>query len=374
MVSLSFSDVYSETEPNAAFNKFHDWLCLLYKLCFPYKKVKLSTKSHLNWISKGIRNSCAKNRVLRKIYYRRKTPQNKHKYKTYSKLLKKCILCSKKTTNKKYVLNSKNTCKATWKVIQDEIDTKPQYNNHIDFIEYDNEVITFPTQIANTFNNFFIELTNKDIQDNISNNKSNQILNNSIYLSPTDEYDINKVIMTLNNSKSEGFDGICTKVIKACNKEIGRVLAFLINLSMVSGIFPDKLKFSLIKPLFKKDKKSILDNYRPIALVPILSKVYEKIMHTKLTSFFDKYHVLNHSQYGFQRGKSTAHAVFDMVKETLTCLNDNNYTTALFFDMSKAFDFVSHSLLLEKLEKCGIRGTALNWIKTYLQIDDNLLK
>lgn len=367
IASLSFSDVYSESDPNAGFNIFHDWLCLLYKLCFPFIKVRLSTKHNLHWITKGIRRSCAKNRVLRQNYYKKKTYQNKHKYKAYSKLLKKCILCSKKNSNNKYVLKSKNTCKATWKVIQGEIDVKSQHNNYIEYIECDSNIICCPQKIANTFNTFFIELTNKDITNNILINKSNPILNNSIYLNPIDEYDINKVIMTLNNSNSEGYDGICTKVIKACNKEISSVLAFLINSSMITGKFPEKLKFSLIKPLFKKDDKSILNNYRPIALVPIISKIYEKVMHIKLTSFFDKYHVLKRSQYGFQKGKSTAHAVFDMINETLTCLNENNYTTALYFDMSKAFDFVSHDSLLQKLENCGIRGIALSWIKTYLQ-------
>lgn len=368
MASLSFSEVLTETESNSAFNLFHDWFCLLYKLCFPFVKVKLQTKSHLQWITRGIRKSCAKNRVLRLNYYKNKTYKNKQKFKTYCNLLKKCIIRAKKNTNNKYVLQSKNTCKASWKVIQEELDIRPQHYNFIDIIQHDNNPITSPIQIANSFNNYFIESTNKENNNcNTFNDKSNLILNNSIFLNPIDDCDINKLIMSLSNSNSEGYDGVCTKVIKACSKEICHVLAFLINLSLVSGTFPDRLKFSLIKPLYKRDEKSILNNYRPIALIPILSKVYEKVIQTQIISFFDKYHVLKQNQYGFQKGKSTAHAIFDMVHETLTCLNENSYTTALFFDMSKAFDYVSHNLLLDKLENCGIRGNALSWIKTYLR-------
>lgn len=136
---------------------------------------------------------------------------------------------------------------------------------------------------------------------------------------------------------------------------------------MLSGIFPDNLKLAIVKPIFKKDDKAKIDNYRPITLIPILSKIYEKVMHAKLTSFFNKYHILNERQYGFQKNKSTSHAIFDLVRETMFGLNEKSYTTALFFDMSKAFDFVCHDLLLKKLEHCGVRGVVLKWIKTYLQ-------
>lgn len=135
---------------------------------------------------------------------------------------------------------------------------------------------------------------------------------------------------------------------------------------MESGTFPDKLKLSIVKPLYKKGDKDLIENYRPITLIPVLSKVFEKILHEKLMCFFNKYDIINKNQYGFQKGKSTSLATFNLVKEILQSLNNKLYTTVLYFDMSKAFDYVSHDLLLSKLEHNGIRGPALNWLRSYL--------
>lgn len=137
----------------------------------------------MHWISKGIRKSCAYKRILRKDSYKTRTANVKTKYQVYSKLLKKCILLAKKQSNNKYVLRSKNICKATWRVIRDEIDSKSQHSNDIDSIEYLSNTIKNPHKIATTFNEYFIESNNKSIFNNIRE-FSNDIINNSIYFTP----------------------------------------------------------------------------------------------------------------------------------------------------------------------------------------------
>lgn len=364
--SLSFSEVYSSQNTNEAFGYFYDWFCLLYKLCFPLCKVRLHAKP-LKWISKGIKKSCVTSRILRLSYYKKRCENAKYKYQNYSKLLKKCILKAKKQTNNKYVLNSENKCKATWRIIQDEIITKPlNNNNYINSIQYNNNTIDNPIAIANIFNNNFVNLTNKS-NSNLLNDPNSKPLRNSIYLSPVDEFYVKKIIDTLNNTGSEGHDNICTKVLKSCSGIISPVLTYLINLSLSTGVFPDYLKVSVVKPLHKKGDRTNISNFRPITLQSVFSKVYERVMHDKLVSFFNKYHVLKTNQYGFQKNKSTTEAIFNLLHKTLTSLNDNKFTTCLFFDMSKAFDFVAHNQLLQKLDHCGIRGVALKLIETYLE-------
>lgn len=367
--SLYFLDLQNETNANMAFNKFYDWICLLYGLCFPNIKAKINTKPHLSWISKGIKKSCATNRYLRYKYYSKGNHDNKYKYHKYSKILKKCIFAAKKFTNTKFVLKSKNICKASWKVIQKELHGSSYANNYINKIEMNGHVIEDPLEIATLFNNYFINLTfNLNDNSDIDCKKYIMTLNNSIYLTPVSDDYVQKLILTLNNTNSEGFDGICTKVIKECKEQLSKILAILINKSLQTGTFPDRLKRSVVKPLFKK-KGEMTDpnNYRPITLIPILSKIFEKVMHNKLVSFFDKFDILCRNQYGFQKNKSTTLATFDLVNNILKSINNNDYVTVLFFDMSKAFDFVSHNRLIIKLESYGIRGNALSWIRTYLQ-------
>lgn len=173
-------------------------------------------------------------------------------------------------------------------------------------------------------------------------------------------------LISLNDTNSEGCDGISTKIIKICTDQLLEILTYLINLSFSMGSFPEKLKLSLVKPLHKGGRKDDPNNYRQITLIPILSKLFEKCMLKRLLNYCDKYKIISNEQFGFQKRKSTSLAIFTLIRTVLTNLNNNYFTTGLFFDLSKAFDFVAHDLLLHKLQKMGIRGLALQWIITYL--------
>lgn len=140
----------------------------------------------------------------------------------------------------------------------------------------------------------------------------------------------------------------------------------MINSSLTSGIFPSKLKTSIVKPLHKKGRKMDINNYRPITLIPVISKVYEKIMHKRLIGFLNKYTIINNEQNGFQKGKSTTTATFSLVKSITENIDKKHPVTVVFLDMSKAFDLVNHNKLRDKCENYGIRGPALNWLRTYL--------
>ena len=274
---LTFSTIFAKNDPNLAFNDFHDLVSIFYKLCFPTIKTKINIKSNLKWLTKGLKKSCITKRKLQYIYYKNKSKQSKAQYNKYKKLLKRSIYIAKKQANSKYIKNSKNISKATWRVIDQEIGNIYTPNDITQIKNKDtNQILTNPYLIANKFNEYFINQTNS-INNTICNTNNNN-LSQSIYLTPVDSNDIKKYIMTLKSTKSEGYDNICTNVIKCCKNEISLVLAHLVNLSLEHGVFPDKLKNSIIKPLYKKKgDKTDMSNYRPIALIPILSKLYEMV-------------------------------------------------------------------------------------------------
>lgn len=364
---ITFHDLYLTSDLNNAFNEFYDLYCLLYNLCFPIIKTKISSQTNTKWMSKGLKRSCNTKRLLRYTYYKRNTTVNKDRYKSYSRLLRNCIFHAKKYFNNKYIANSKNVCRATWHVISNEINGSDIKSKYIKNINKDDNIVTEPTKIASVFNEYFIN--SAKVHQSYTDDKHITIKGslNTIYLTPIDINDIRNYIRSLKNTTSEGNDNISTKVIKATLEQIESVLVYLINLSFETGSFPDKLKLSIVKPLYKKGKKTELVNYRPISLVSIFSKIFEKAMHQKLISFLDKNHLINKNQFGFRKNKSTSLATYELVNDILHNINSKLYTTVLFLDMMKAFDSVPHDRLIKKLEINGIRGPALNWIKSYLK-------
>ena len=126
------------------------------------------------------------------------------------------------------------------------------------------------------------------------------------------------------------------------------------------------MKHGEVVPLYKNGSKKYLANYRPITLLLTISKILEKLVYKRVYRFLNNNNQIYNSQYGFRSNHSCENAITELVSTIVKNLEDQKYTTALFLDLSKAFDTLEHDLLLQKLDKYRIRGTCLNWFKSYL--------
>ena len=123
----------------------------------------------------------------------------------------------------------------------------------------------------------------------------------------------------------------------------------VINQSLLTGIFPNKLKIAKVIPLFQKGDKSIIENNRPISILPSISKVFEKIIFNQLYDHFKKHNLFFNGQYGFRRNHSTELATLDLIEKNQHQLDTHTNPFAIFLDLSKAFDTIDHDILLTKL-------------------------
>ena len=165
-------------------------------------------------------------------------------------------------------------------------------------------------------------------------------------------------------TKATGPDGIPSRLLKETAWQIGPSLTQLFNKSLNLGKIPNEWKLSNIVPIHKKAKKEYMENYRPISILCIISKVWERCILRNIRDHFTNF--IDKNQHGFIQGKSCTTQLLEVLDQIGSFLDSNNQTDIIYMDMSKAFDKVNHQLLISKLKNCfGITGKLLAWFESY---------
>lgn len=371
--SADWSSVYNVTNVEKKMEAFYEVFLTCFEAAFPPYLAERDRCSQKSWITKGIKKSCKTKRELLK-YKKYSNDIHFHNYvKNYEKILKHTIILAKQLYIRNRLSQSTNISKTTWDIIKEETGKSTHRKGDNLKLEYQNNNIVNPTDVANTFNDYFINVA-LNLTDNLQTkynsnyylNKTGFDVSSSFFISPVEVKEVEKVIDSLKNKKSFGSDNIPVCALKCVIQHIATPITNIVNASFESGVFPSKLKISVVKPLYKKGSKLDAANYRPISLLPTISKFFEKLMYIRLENYFASKHYLNTCQFGVKKDSNTTLAIDTFLEQIVKSIENNEYIVGIFCDLSKAFDCIDHDILLNKLYYYGIREKQSKWFQSYL--------
>ena len=297
-------------------------------------------------------------------------------YKKWRNDVVNLIRKAKKNNYEKLIEEGANQPTTIWKIFSElgAGKQKSDSSSCTNAIKIGEHEIFEPEDMANTFNDFFVNVA-ENIKEPIdpSNHEKlkdfckEKIPENVFFDLPLTSTD--KVLKYLNNldvRKSTGIDEIGPRLLKLASPFIAESLSFICNLSIQTGSFPEKWKEAKVKPLHKGGPTNDLNNFRPISILPVLSKLFEKHVHESLLGFLEQYKLLYNTQSGFRPKHSCETALLYMVDKWLKALDRGELVGVILVDFLKAFDLVDHDILLRKLEIYKFNQNCRNWFRSYL--------
>jgi len=183
----------------------------------------------------------------------------------------------------------------------------------------------------------------------------------------TTEQIVLKLLQDIEPSKSAGIDNINGKFLKDGSYLLANPIKKLFNLSIKLSEFPELCKIAKVKPLYKKGNKLKTENYRPISLLPLISKIFEKIIHNQTQIYLDENNILYKFQSGFRKNYSTDTNLVYLTDKILNGFEKSLYTGMVSIDLQKAFDTIDHDIFLKKLKCLGFAESSIDWFKSYLE-------
>ena len=351
-----------------AFNLFLKNFTDLYNEQFPSKLLKSNYSTRKLWLSAGLKKSIAIKNKLYWKYKRSNSASDLKNYKDYKRNLNRLLKKAERDHFENLLHENKSNTKKLWKIIKGVIGKKKRDNVQTNF-KIGSDVINDKQFICKHFNSYFSNI-GSELDKKIPASKIDPLQyvshnDRSIFLNPVDQTEIMRIITELKDC-SPGWDGIEAKVVKKTSHLFLDPLQHVLNLSLSQGFFPDDLKRAKVVPIHKSGDSMSFSNYRPISILPLFSKVLEKIMYNRLITFINRHGLLYKFQFGFRSQYSTNQALIFLVDKIVEAIDRGDIVVGVFLDFRKAFDTVNHEILLAKLYRYGIRGTAWQWIKDYL--------
>ena len=366
--NLSWHEILSMKDANTMWTKWKTLFLTVLERHAPHKMRRVKHKQ-MPWMSAELKKLINEKHKMKARANKSSNPNDWEQFKKLRNLINNRLKEAKATYYKSQIKSNAENPRAVWKIIN-QLMNRNETSNVINKIAIGDRESTDSKDIAEILNTHFTSIGQK-LADQIQSSTSHF----ADYIVPTEatfelkevdhEY-VLKLIKKLDVSKATGLDTISSKLLKIAAPVICDSLSAIFNKSITTGIFPDELKYAKVFPVHKKGSKCDVNNYRPISVLPVIAKIFERIIYNQLISFLDSNNLLSNAQSGFRSLHSTVTALLDATNDWYANLDNGHLNSVAYLDLTKAFDTVDHEILLKKLELYGISNTSLQWFKSYL--------
>lgn len=375
------SSVNFATDIDSYYDAFLEHFLWCYNAACPEVTKKISVFKGLDKKVRFSQSIKQKTTELRELNYLRKSLNDVNlnsRYKQKKNQLARLINMEKQAHYSKLINSSQSKSKTTWKLVNAARGISRSHGSVS--IIHEGETINDAKALTRLFGDYFSTVVDQKLNDYFGGNLSdhctvtNLTIAETMFMEPVTPFEVCSIISSMPNRRSTGRDGVATDFIKKVGDVTSVILAALINASLNLGTFPRGLKDSIIIPVPKKGVTQDVSNYRPISLISVFSKIFERIVADKVYAFLDKYSLLTGCQHGFRGGHSTETAIAQFTQYVNDKLDQDQFVVAIFFDLSRAFDTLHPAFVSEKIAKLGLRGHINKWITSYLSNRQFLVK
>ena len=378
LANINWSDIIEEIpDVDLCYSNFYKKIENILDFMAPYRKMtKKEVKlEQMPWITRGILVSMRVRDTLYKSWSSEKDLHYKSQiftlYKRYRNIIVNLLRKSKGNYYSYFFLQNQSNVRKTWDGVRNLINVSKKKNTSPTKLIYKNEERFTNIDMAESLNDFFVNI-GSSVEAKIPKSPKHfssflcSANNKSIFLTPCTSTEILTIINNMKSSKSCGPNSISINLLIEFSEMFVYPLVSIINLSLTHGVFPSLNKEADVCPIHKKDEKYRCENYRPISLLPNISKIFERVMYSRLDNFLNMSEIIYKFQFGFRKNYSTNHALLSIIEQIRGALDKNMFTCGVFIDLEKAFDTVNHQILVSKLNHYGIRGVANKWFSSYL--------
>jgi hypothetical protein len=374
IANTDWTEATQHSDAQDAYSTFLQLLTSAYNEAFPMVTKKIRDRRNQPWLTAGLKASIRRKNKMFCQYKKSPTLYARAQYNDYKAQLTRTLREAEIAYNSDLLEQNKRDLRKSWSIMKQILGTSARTTCTSEF-RVDGELTDDKKRIADGFNHCFVNLgpnlasgikpkTNQSPESFLGvENRSTQ----SIFVNPVTIDEVITAMKTLKSGSGAGWDDVKPSALKEVADLIVVPLTDLINLSLQQGVVPVELKIARVVPIYKAGEKQELVNYRPVSVLPSVSKVYERVVYNRVISFLERSNSLSPLQFGFRKNHSTSLALTYFIDKATQALDNRDNFIGIYVDLSKAFDTVDHRIIAAKLDHYGIRGMMKDWLIDYLR-------